>query len=160
MVVVSCASLNGRHAVAAFEVKGEMFKTVLGASFVISPFILPSVTFRSLFSSARFRSFHTEKLTFAAENSLGDAFYVTEHNYARHLLLDVTIAQTFDQDGAASDISPPELPSYRETLTRNKRRLEEDMKGLGAGEAVRQKDLAVKEQREARTAAARARRAL
>ena len=124
VVVVSCESLDGRHAVAAFEVAGEMFKTVL------------------------------------AENSLGDAFYVTEHNYVRHLLLDVTIAQTFDEDGAASDWSPPELLSYRETVSRNTWRWEEEMKGLGAGGALRQKNLALKEQREARAAAAQARRAV
>jgi hypothetical protein len=124
VVVVKCAALDGRHAVAAFEVTGERFRTVL------------------------------------AENSLGDTFYVTEQNYVRHLTLDVTIAATFDAEGVPSDWSPPELLSYADTLQRNRKREEALTNGLGAGEELRQKNLALKAQREARAAAVMAKRAL
>ena len=124
VVVVKCAALDGRHAVAAFEVTGERFRTVL------------------------------------AENSLGDTFYVTEQNYVRHLTLDVTIAATFDAEGVPSDWSPPELLSYADTEQRNRKREEALTNGLGAGEELRQKNLALKAQREARAAAVMAKRAL
>ena len=96
--------------------------------------------------------------TVHAENSLGDAFFVTEQNYLRHLTLDVSITATIGADGASTTSSPPELSSYADTLERNRRQVEEAMGGVG--EMLRQKDRAVKEQREAREASAAAERAL
>lgn len=95
--------------------------------------------------------------TVHAENSLGDAFYVTEQNYMRHLTLDVAIAATIDVDGASSDWSPPERLSYADTLARNQRCEDKAIGGLG--EKLRRQNLALKQQREARAAAAAANRA-
>ena len=96
--------------------------------------------------------------TVHAENSLGDAFYVTEQNYVRHLTLDVAIKATIGADGTSTNSAPPELLAYADTLERNRRQVEEAMGGVG--EMLRQKDLALKEQREAREASAAAERAL
>jgi hypothetical protein len=96
--------------------------------------------------------------TVHAENSLGDAFYVTEKNYVRHLTLDVSIAASFDAGGASTDWSPPELLSYAATLERNQRQVETALGGVG--ELLRRKNLDLKEQREASAAAATAKRAL
>lgn len=95
--------------------------------------------------------------TVHAENSLGDAFYVTEQNYVRHLTLDVGVVATFDADGVSSELSPPELLSYVKILERNRRLIEDALGGLG--EKLRQRKLALEEQREAQAAAAAARQA-
>lgn len=96
--------------------------------------------------------------TVHAENSLGDAFYVTAQNYVRHLTLDVRIAASFDADGGSTDWSPPELLSYAATLQRNQCQVEKDSGGVA--ELLRRKNLDLKEKREASAAAATAKRAL
>eukprot|EP01043_Picozoa_sp_COSAG02_P056089 COSAG02_NODE_6599_length_3469_cov_82.997758_3_plen_415_part_00 len=96
--------------------------------------------------------------TVHAENSLGDAFYVTAQNYVRHLTLDVSIAASFDADGESTDWSPPELLSYTATLQRNQRQTEKAVAGVG--ELLRRKHVDLKEKREASAAATIAKRAL